>query len=71
MTIAKPEYIDLATRLRSHVEAVALVLEHDDGDGMCISDLQEAMYWLRPVIAEVEALEGVPSAQPTGYKGDE
>ena len=60
----KAELANLASRLRSTADVVARVLETDHGDGMCISDLQEAMYWLRPVIAEVEALEDVPSAQP-------
>lgn len=63
----RPEFVALASRIRSAADAVARVLEHDDGDGMCISDLQDAMYWLRPVIAEVEELESIPSlaASPT------
>ena len=50
-----------AARIRFLGEQIAAVIVKDEGDGYCISDLQELMYELRPVVADLEKLERIPS----------
>ena len=53
------EWLEIAMQLRMQADQIASVIEHDDGDGMAVSDLQFHMYEFRPLIHRIEALESL------------
>jgi hypothetical protein len=57
-TTQNTEWLTLAKRFEDAAKAVADAIREDDGNGLCISDLQEALYYFRPVMFDVEVLSG-------------
>lgn len=57
-TTTNAEWLNLAMRFEDAAKIVADAIRNDDGNGLSVSDLQEALYWFRPVMFDVEVLSG-------------
>jgi hypothetical protein len=54
--------LELASRLRASAHDAATIIENDNGDGFCVTDLEDAFDGLNAVIYETEQFikKGLP-----------